>query len=85
MRFRPASGSGGIELPTGVIAVPVVARTLRKVKRSLRRWYAFACARDDARRFSYRVPTGVWACADCRFVSLDPLGFRRHMVIAHAG
>lgn len=66
------------------MTVPGFPRVLRKPARWLRRCYLLACARDDARGRGYRVPEGVWACADCGFVSLDALGFRRHMLLTHA-
>jgi hypothetical protein len=43
-----------------------------------------ACARDDARTHGLSIPSGLWSCGDCRFVSLDALGFHRHLQLAHA-
>lgn len=43
----------------------------RSLARRASRAYHFACARDDAARHKFAVPTGIWVCGGCEAVLLN--------------
>jgi hypothetical protein len=46
-------------------------RALALFSRRVRARYRLICAREDAARLQFRVPSGVWFCDLCRHVLLD--------------
>jgi hypothetical protein len=44
---------------------------LALLARRVRARYRLICAREDAARLQFRVPSGVWFCDLCRHVLLD--------------
>lgn len=62
----------------------MITRHLNKIMNAARRRYAQACARDDAARRQFRIPSGVWACGRCRYASFDARSLIRHEACVHA-
>ncbi len=58
--------------------MPDTRRRLAWLTRRIRARYQWMCAREDAARLQFRVPSGVWFCALCRIVLLD-----HDSVVAH--
>ncbi|MEV4674909.1 MULTISPECIES: hypothetical protein [Actinomadura] len=56
-----------------------VRRTWRRLVQS----YITLCARDDAAKHGYSIPTGVWSCVRCNQPHLELSTLNHHLRTEH--
>ncbi len=60
-----------------------LSQALRRLGRRVGRAYHLVCARDERITRGLPLPSGVWACHLCRWISLDHGTHLLHVAVAH--